>query len=148
MEVSYPVRLSSTLTRVKAMREPSGESCGLATQTKSKMSLSVMERRDGGVEVWAASEVMTARATTKAETRTFMRILVVAASVRRVVIVQCGYRSGQRIVSDGGWLTGLPTCVTGRGFRNPRFPIRRAVPGRSQMHPAKAIAASCGACRA
>ena len=44
IEVSYPVRFSSTTTRVKAAREPSGESCGVAIQVKSNRSFSVMAR--------------------------------------------------------------------------------------------------------
>src|SRR5690349_20640308 len=44
IEVSYPVRLSSTTTRVKTTRELSDETCGSVTQTKSNRSFSVIER--------------------------------------------------------------------------------------------------------
>src|SRR5213595_1104417 len=44
IEVSYPVRFSSTTTRVNATRAPSGESCGLAIQVNLKRSFSVTGR--------------------------------------------------------------------------------------------------------
>src|SRR5512133_1984099 len=44
MEVSYPVRLSSTITRVNATRRPSGESCGSVIHVNRKRSLSLMGR--------------------------------------------------------------------------------------------------------
>ena len=44
MEVSYPVRLSSTITRVNATRRPSGESCGSVIHVNRKRSFSLMGR--------------------------------------------------------------------------------------------------------
>src|SRR4030095_1587664 len=42
--VLYPSFLSLTVTRTKATREPSGETCGSPIQTKLKRSFSVMLR--------------------------------------------------------------------------------------------------------
>src|SRR5208282_2975961 len=44
IDVSYPVRFSSVTTRVKTARDPSGETCGSAIQTKLNRSFSVMAR--------------------------------------------------------------------------------------------------------
>ena len=73
------MRFSSTLTRENATRVPSGESCGLATQTKSKRSFSVMARvwgAAGGVESCAASELTIARLTITRAKRDLIRLLL------------------------------------------------------------------------
>src|ERR1700691_4337871 len=62
------------------------------------MSLSVMYRRAGGAEVWAATEIQREVMTTVmiiAETRAFMRILVPSRIGGGVVIVLCGNDGGQ-----------------------------------------------------
>src|SRR6266478_4270692 len=95
MEVSYPVRFSSVTTRVKTAREPSGETCGSAIQTKLNRSFSVMARSvlarlaapGCGVAFWAASEVAIARIVIaktmrRAEKKNFMGILENAAAPR------------------------------------------------------------------
>src|SRR5216683_471700 len=90
MEVSYPVRFSSVTTRVKTTRDPSGETCGSATQTKLNRSFSVIARFAAPgweLEFWAASEVTIARRIigermTAAIKRDFMGILEKAAAPR------------------------------------------------------------------
>jgi predicted DNA-binding protein (UPF0278 family) len=84
------VRFSSTLTRVKATREPSGESCGLATQMKSKRSFSVMARfceLADGVEFCATREVTIARLMTTTVKRDFMRILAPRCCGESVIVL-------------------------------------------------------------
>src|SRR5258707_12800754 len=83
IEVSYPVCFSSVTTRVKTARDPSGETCGSAIQTKLNRSFSVMDRLAApgwGVESWATSAVTIARTIivrvmTRVEKRNFMGIL-------------------------------------------------------------------------
>src|SRR5258708_26575428 len=91
IEVSYPVRFSSTTTRVKATREPSGASWGLAIQTKSKRSFSVMGRL--AVGAWAATEAAMARVMMAAAKRNFMRVLV--NGLNRAVNRHCATRKGE-----------------------------------------------------
>src|ERR1700676_4187451 len=87
MEVSYPVRFSSTLTRVNATRVPSGESCGLATQTKSKRSFSVMARAWEPEGFCAPSEVTITRLMIATAKRSFMRILLSHCRERAIVLL-------------------------------------------------------------
>src|SRR5258708_36781274 len=83
IEVSYPVCFSSVTTRVKTARDPSGETCGSAIQTKLNRSFSVMDRLAApgwGVESWATMGVTIARTIIvrvmkRGEKRNFMAIL-------------------------------------------------------------------------
>src|SRR5207249_11232584 len=88
IEVSYPVRFSSTTTRVNATRAPSGESCGLAIQVNLKRSFSVTGRlpelvgpaafcpAGGEAEIWARNEfAMNMSAIAAAEGRKRMHVL-------------------------------------------------------------------------
>ncbi len=102
MDVSYPVRFSSVTTRVKTARDPSGETCGSAIQTKLNRSFSVIARAapGWGVESWAARGVTNAstiiEAATTAGNGNFMSILRTAtAHTQRLCIVLCRAAGGQ-----------------------------------------------------
>src|SRR5712692_2759516 len=141
MEVSYPVRFSSVTTRVKTTRDPSGETCGSAIQTKLNRSFSVIARFAAPgweLEFWAASEVTIARRIigermTAAIKRDFMGILEKAAAPRGACALCYAEREAVKRLKAAAKFQ----------FPSPAHARRSAAPRRCRRAPALNCRRSC-----